>query len=118
MTKKILLLLAVSFSFFSFSQQIITIDAIVLNEATKTPIEYVNIGFIRKGIGTVSNNNGAFLLEYNEDFVTAKDILQFSVLGYETLKIEAGNLFNLLENSNKIYLKPAPINLSEVIHFR
>ncbi len=115
MTKKILLLLAVSFSFFSFSQQIITIDAIVLNEATKTPIEYVNIGFIRKGIGTVSNNNGAFLLEYNEDLVTAKDILQFSVLGYETLKIEAGNLFNLLENSNKIYLKPAPITLSEVI---
>ena len=97
MTKNFLLLVTICFSFFSFSQQIITIDAIVLNEVTKAPIEYVNIGFISKGIGTVSNAKGAFVLEYEEEFISENDILQFSVLGYKTLEIEVVKLYSLLE---------------------
>jgi tetratricopeptide (TPR) repeat protein len=54
-------------------------------------------------------------LEYEEDFILEKDLLQFSALGYQTLEINAGTLYKFLLNTNKIYLKPEPIDLSEVV---
>ncbi|TWO33901.1 hypothetical protein E1J38_003765 [Seonamhaeicola sediminis] len=98
-----------------FSQDIITIDAFVLDKSTNQPIPYVNIGFVDKSIGTASNEKGSFKLQYEEDYIRNFDVLQFSSLGYKTLKIKAPDLFSKLSNTNKIYLQPDIQSLDELI---
>ncbi|PQJ20675.1 carboxypeptidase-like regulatory domain-containing protein [Tenacibaculum sp. SG-28] len=96
------------------AQYEITIEAYVLDETTKVPIPYVNVGFLGKGIGTVTNEKGFFTLKYDEDKVWEGEILQFSHLGYESLKIKAKDLFRALDTTNKLYLSSKEIELNEV----
>jgi len=96
------------------AQYEVTIEAFVLDKETKQPIPYVNIGFFEKSIGTVSNEDGKFTLIYHEDIVGGKEFLQFSVLGYKTLKVRASQLIKFLTNTNKFYLIPEPVELEEV----
>lgn len=98
-----------------FSQDIITIDAFVLDKLTNEPIPYVNIGFVGKSIGTASNEKGRFKMQYQEDYIKDFDVLQFSSLGYKTLKIKASELFSKLSNTNKLYLQPNIQSLEELI---
>jgi len=114
MNKKILLLFLFSVSTGLFAQYQITIEASVLNKETKQAIAYVNIGFIEKGIGTVSNEDGKFKIIYQEDLVAGEDLLQFSALGYKTLKVRASQLLGFLRNTNIFYLVPEPLALDEV----
>jgi len=105
------------FLFFSttfFAQNQITIDAIVLDKETNQPIAYVNIGFKEKGIGTISNEEGEFFLTYDKSQIDKNDILIFSVLGFESIEIKASDLFPLLSNANKIYLKPKTYIIDEI----
>jgi len=114
--KKILLLVFIScISLTAFAQYDVVIQAYILDYQTKKPIPYVNIGFVQKSIGTVSNENGEFKLIYDEEAVTQRDVLQISVLGYETLKVTPRQLELLLTNTDKIYLKPKPETLNEVL---
>ena len=97
------------------AQDVIIIEAFVLDKNTNAPLPYVNIGFLEKGVGTVSDENGKFLLKYDEDYIEDFEVLQFSSLGYETLKIKASELFSKLSKTNKIYLEPKGLNLDEVV---
>lgn len=115
MKKIFLLLFSICFSTTFFAQHQVTIDAFVLNKKNNQPIPYVNIGFIEKGIGTVSNEDGKFTLVYHEDIVGGKEFLQLSTLGYKTLKVRASQLVQFLANTNKFYLEPSPEMLDEVI---
>ena len=87
----------------------IKIDAKLLDQQTKQPIAYANIGFVEKGIGTVSNEKGEFSLVYDEDKVGENEILQISVLGYETLTATKKQFERFLTNTSRIFLKPKQI---------
>lgn len=93
---------------------IITIKARVLDKKTKSPIVYANIGFLKKGIGTISDENGDFKLEYNQAKLSARETFQISTLGYQTFTVSTDQLFKLLSKSNIIYLNPESFTLDEV----
>lgn len=107
--------LSVSFSLLSFAQYEVTIDAQLLDQQTKKPISYANIGFFEKSIGTVSDSNGEFQLIYNDEQISGADKLQISALGYKTLQLNKKELEKYLLNTNKIYLNPEPFVLEEVV---
>ncbi len=91
---------------FSFGQYEVLIDAFVLNQNTNTPISYANVGFVDKGVGTVTNNNGRFYLRYDEDKIMDNDTIQFSGIGYQSTRYTYRQLSQILHNNNKIFLKP------------
>jgi hypothetical protein len=102
-------------SFVVSAQYDVVIEAFILDYENKEPIPYVNIGFVEKSIGTVSNEQGKFKLVYDDQAVTQNDVLQISVLGYETIKVTPRQLELLLTNTNKIYLNPKSEALSEIL---
>ncbi|MBL7931973.1 MAG: carboxypeptidase-like regulatory domain-containing protein [Bacteroidia bacterium] len=89
-----------------YSQNIF--KAQILDSLTKQPVEFVNVGLIGKGIGTVSNENGEF------EFVIPDSLLQekirVSIIGYANKTFSA----NELKSRNKIFLRQSATNLSEV----
>ncbi len=112
--KKPLLFLMIFAAQLVSAQYEITVKAFILDHKTGNPVPYVNIGFIDKGIGTVSDESGAFTLVYDEDVIGIRDILQISAIGYETIKVSSNQLVRLLTNTNKIFIKPKPEVLEEV----
>ena len=99
----------------TYAQYEITIDALVIDQSTSKPLPYVNIGFIDKAVGTVSNEKGEFTLTYDESKITDTDVIQISSVGYQTIKLPAKGLYNLLSTTNKIYLKPEVEALEETV---
>ncbi|HEX2922255.1 MAG TPA: carboxypeptidase-like regulatory domain-containing protein [Bacteroidales bacterium] len=93
----------------SYSQKIIlgTID----NRQTGLPLQYVNVGFIDRGIGTVSKIDGTFLLKVNSD-LSSIDSLLVSMIGYKSQKYSIDNLFS---DTLKILLEPETFSLKEII---
>jgi len=112
MRQILLLLLLTSLS--CFSQNVITIEAFVLDENTQQPIEFANVGFLEKGIGTVSDRNGKFVLRYDENLITVNDVLQLSTLGYASKSIPASQLFDVFGASNKVFLSSQTYDLTAV----
>ncbi|MBW1297818.1 carboxypeptidase-like regulatory domain-containing protein, partial [Aquimarina litoralis] len=96
---------------FLFSQYEITIDAYILDSETKQPIPYVNVGFMNKGIGTVSDHNGHIFLQYDEEKVGSKSVFQLSSLGYKTIQLSSQELFKIFDKNNTISMEPSSINL-------
>ena len=94
---------------------VLTVDAVLLDEKTKKPVQFANIGFVEKGIGTVSDEEGKFTLSYDEDALSKLDVLQISAIGYKTIKTNTDQLVRLLTNSRTIYMKPEPLQLKEVV---
>jgi len=112
--KRIGLIFALLLSTLAHAQYEITIEALILDKETNAPIPYVNIGFVGKSIGTVTNEDGQFTLIYEEDLITLKDQLQISALGYETVVASHRQLMRLLTNTTRIYLEAQPEYLDEV----
>ena len=112
--KSILFFLLILSSTTVFAQYKVTINALVLDKKTNQPIPYVNIGFVDKTVGTITNSEGEFKLSYHEDVIGSKEVLRFSALGYKTLEVRASQLVPFLTNTNKFYLVPAPITLDDV----
>ena len=111
--------LAIGFSLASvlaaYGQSVITIEANVLNSVTQEPIEFANIGFLNRGMGTVSNERGKFILRFDEDRVLDEDVFQISTLGYETQQFVAKELYTYLESTSVIYLDPKLYELDQVL---
>ncbi len=98
----------------SVTYQNLIVQATIIDSKTQNPIEFANIGFFNKGIGTISNESGFFSLEYNTKDITATEILKISTLGYQTLEITADKLSQYSSSENIIYLDPEPFALKEV----
>ncbi len=51
-----------------------------MRSSSQAPVPFVNIGVIAKGLGTVSDVNGAFKLKYNividDDFAVAVELIE------------------------------------------
>ena len=86
----------------------------VLDAKTGKPIPFVNIGVLNRGIGTVSNEDGKFLLQFYRREVGEGDVLRLSSLGYLPREVPLSRL-----NPGVAYftfrLQPDPIALQEVV---
>ncbi|MDX1334131.1 MAG: carboxypeptidase-like regulatory domain-containing protein, partial [Robiginitalea sp.] len=86
----------------------------VLDAKTGKPIPFVNIGVVGRGIGTVSDADGKFLLQFRPKEVGEGDVLRISSLGYQPREVPLGRL-----NPRVAYftfrLQPDPIALREVV---
>ncbi len=89
-----------------FAQYEINIEAFVFNKENAQHIPYVNIGVKGKTIKTITNKNGKFTLQFDEDVIAKTDIIQFYILGYKSQEVEASQFYRFLKNTNKIYLIP------------
>jgi hypothetical protein len=73
----------------------ITIEGRVVDAMTKEPITFVNIGIVEYNIGTVSDYNGKFKLEYK----SAHDVIIFSSIGFESVKFTVAEVQDLRDIS-------------------
>ena len=111
MPQKIILTLVILLnSVYCFGQ--IGLVGQVVDALTKEPLPYVNIGLVNENIGTVSDEQGYFLLEVNPAQYGQSN-LRFSMIGFES------KTFVLKEYLQKelliIPLTEAPTELEEVI---
>ena len=88
------------------SQQITKIHGLVIDENEK-PFPYVNIFLTNSRTGTITNNDGAFSL----NFKGKGDVLNASFIGYQTQSVNISKSSEFI----KIQLKPSPIQLNEVV---
>ncbi len=88
---------------------------VVVDAQNAKPIAYVNIGIIAKGLGTVSNEEGVFQLPLEFTKYSSTDSLQFSSIGYKTLKKAVTDLQLASTLGTMIRLKPETIALDEVV---
>ena len=94
------------------AQYTVTIDAQILDKDSNAPVEFANVRFLDKNVGTVSNTQGKFFLKFDENLVGELGILQITALGYETRQITLRQLYVLLEKNNIIYVSPSSEVLS------
>ncbi|MDF4204082.1 carboxypeptidase-like regulatory domain-containing protein [Maribacter sp. SA7] len=87
----------------------------VLDADTKETLPFVNIGIVNKGVGTVSDFDGKFYLEIDKGNFSKDDILQFSSVGYKTVKFKISevNFSNAL--FQKVVMQPEAMQLNEAI---
>jgi DNA-directed RNA polymerase subunit H (RpoH/RPB5) len=83
----------------SFSQTVI--EGQLLNEESKEPIPYANIGILDSYVGTITNNDGTFEISIPEEYET--DSLLFAALGFERKSIVVSSILN--RKKITIYLK-------------
>lgn len=81
----------------------------VINKTTGEIVPYVNIGFIEKGVGTISNKEGNFSLKTTSE-IKLNDTITFSCIGYKTKEIDCKQLTQV----NKVYLQPDTVFLEAV----
>jgi tetratricopeptide (TPR) repeat protein len=115
MKKAIFLLLIIVFNCSLFAQTEVTVTGYIYDSETKQSLAYVNIGFVKKAVGTVSDEGGFFQLTYKTNKIGINDVLQISSIGYQTKKLKASEFYTQLARSNKIYLQPQPYSLDEVV---
>jgi len=77
----ILLLIFFQNSLLYSQNKYITIKGQVTNYKKNIPIQYVNVYFKQSKIGTITNNNGEFIININNELLP--DSLTFSLLGYK-----------------------------------
>lgn len=79
----------------------ITISGKVLDQRSKAPIAYANIGILNTSVGTLSNEDGSFKIKIPKKLQSKK--LLFSTVGYEQQYLSLNGLTN--DTSQVIYLK-------------
>ena len=112
---KICLLILFHASFLVWSQS--DIYGKIVDEKTKEPVPFVNIGFVEEGIGTTSDENGDFLLEFRRAELDPEAILQISSLGYITKTLPRNELNSFTGKELTVYLEPSDLELDEVFVF-
>ena len=113
--KKITLPLFLLLFLFAFGQDKITISATLVDEYSGKPIEFANIGFEGRGVGTVSSERGQFTLSVNPGFAAQEHELMISCIGYETIRIPHINWGQLQNVEQRISLRPATTELDPVV---
>lgn len=106
--KKILLTLILFF--FIFNSSFAQYKGKVVDQKTTKPIEFVNIGIIGKGIGTVTDENGSFSLSIDETY--NNDSIRISCLGYQSNTFKVADFKKI--NQPVFFMVPKSIDLKEV----
>jgi tetratricopeptide (TPR) repeat protein len=95
-------------SFLSHSQDDqwveVNLNAFVLDYTTQKAIPFVEVKIKNKNIGTLTDSDGKFSLNYFESNVDDDDVFQLTINGYDTLSTSVSRLYKFLNNTNKFYL--------------
>lgn len=113
--KKITLPLLLLVYIISTAQEDITISATLVDESNGNPIEFANVGFEGRGIGTVSSERGEFKLPLKAGFIDEKHELMISCIGYETVQLPHAKWIRIRDLEQKIPLKPQTTELDPVV---
>jgi hypothetical protein len=97
-------------SSFLMAQDTLKLVGSVYDSATRKPIQYVNIGIARQGIGTVSNDSGTFVLNIPAE--KSNGSLTFSCIGYQTKKIKI--VTHPAGKPIAVFLSPEVVQLKQV----
>ena len=84
------------------------VTGLIIDDRTRDPLPFANIIVIGIHKGTVSNAEGRFAFDRKD--IPPDDTIQFSYMGYETLRIPISEM----NRKNRIRMKQASINLEEV----
>ena len=110
MTRIITFLLLFS-SFLLYSQEDqrveVNLNAFVLDYNTQKAIPFVEVKIKNKNIGTLTDSDGKFSLNYFESNVDDDDVFQLAANGYDTLSTSVARLYKFLNNTNRFYLNKA-----------
>lgn len=93
----------------------VTLKGQVIDAKTQLPIPFANIGFVGKGIGTVSDEYGNYTLEFSPDKLESIDRLQFSVVGYKAQEFSKNEILLGILKPLKISLIPEQYRLDELV---
>lgn len=113
--RKFVFIIVLIVSIVGHAQEVMTIAATIVNAKTGDPVEFVNIGFIEKGIGTVSNSEGNFSLTFDKKVIGKNAALQISSIGFETKLIPFEKLGELTSYLVKLDLHPSETDLGVVV---
>ncbi|RKN17688.1 hypothetical protein [Aquimarina sp. AD1] len=102
--KKIILVFIMMYSGILCSQTKVELSSLIFDRVLRTPIAYANVGFIDRGVGTVTDKEGYFEFSFMESHVTNKDTLQISAQGYYPLRIAFSRLQSVLDKTKVLYL--------------
>lgn len=110
--KKTILFVLIFINISCFAQ-LKVFDGLLKDIETNQSLAYVNIGIVDKNVGTVSDVNGKFELNLNNQF--DNEVLKISMIGYvtQTFRVKVFKE-NLLKN-NLIYLEKSVATLKEVV---
>ncbi|UWX56140.1 carboxypeptidase-like regulatory domain-containing protein [Maribacter litopenaei] len=82
---------------------------------TGLPLPFVNIGFVDRGLGTVSEENGTFNFSFDASNLTVEDTLKISYLAFKEYKIP----FSVVQTEQSypldVLLEPDILSLNEVV---
>lgn len=93
----------------------VTLKGQVIDAKTQRPIPFANIGFVGKGIGTVSDEYGNYALEFPPAKLESIDRLQFSVVGYKPQLFSKNEILRSIQKPLKINLVPEQYQLDELV---
>lgn len=93
----------------------VTLQGKIIDATTQKPVSFANIGFVEKSVGTVSDGDGNYTLEFAPALLDATDRLQFSVIGYKTRIFSKNESLLGTSKPFNIFLDPEPYSLDEVI---
>ena len=85
----------------------------IIDAFTKESLPFVNIGVLKKELGTVSNEDGFFFLEVPD--VYAAETLRFSMIGFDERDFQVADLEAILLSNNTLVLTEQTTFLEEVV---
>ncbi len=84
----------------------------VFDDATSTPLPYVNIGVVGLGVGTVSHENGSYSL--NVSGLQDDAILRYSILGYQTMDLSLKSVRLNPDLASSLLMTPIALELPQI----
>jgi hypothetical protein len=90
--------------------KIVTVKGKVTDSSTKKPIPYANIYLLNSNIGTISNNDGEFILKIPQN--KTNQSVRFSFMGYKNQDL---TIDQIQLNNNLIELTTEVVTLKELV---
>ncbi len=88
-----------------------TLTGVVLDKATGQPLPYANIYVLNRHAGTITNEDGHFILSLKD--LKETDTVQFKYVGYSIEKMTIAGL----DTTSEVYMKEEIFNLNEILVF-
>lgn len=82
----------------------ISIKAYTFDRFTKQPLSYVEIGFLNRNTGVISNEDGYFELNFSRSNYSDEDILQFQIAGYYPIRLKLSLVKSFFSKNPVIFL--------------
>tara|TARA_R110002073_G_scaffold14554_2_gene59353 strand:- start:35215 stop:36063 length:849 start_codon:yes stop_codon:yes gene_type:complete len=85
----------------------------LIDNKTKEPLPWVNVGIVGKNVGTVSNDFGDFNIQLHKKFNL--DTLSISMIGYKSLKFRVDDFRDRMRKNPVFQMEEESIQLDEVV---